>query len=117
MLRVLNNALVLCLLSKDKQGQSENRVKSLSISLSISEGINHPLPTPNEIAKSIPHCSKVFFILDGVKGYWQVPIDESSRSFTTFLTNWEGEIYKSPYGSQRVGRRLLLEGRHCIKRK
>ncbi|CAF2748162.1 unnamed protein product [Lepeophtheirus salmonis] len=38
----------------------------------------------------------------GVKGYWQVPIDESSRSFTTFLTNWEGEIYKSPYGYQQV---------------
>jgi hypothetical protein len=29
-----------------------------------------------------------FAVFDAKNGYWQVPLDEASKPFTTFITEW-----------------------------
>ena len=46
---------------------------------------HYPLPTVEEIATSLSEA-KVFSVLDAKSGFWQVPLDDSSRRLTTFNT-------------------------------
>ena len=45
----------------------------------------HPFPSPRDIVKDIKPDSKWFLKLDASQGYYQIPLDEASRDFTTFL--------------------------------
>jgi len=46
----------------------------------------NPQPTPWEMVCKIPKGAKYFALCDAFKGYHQVPLDEESRSLTTFYT-------------------------------
>lgn len=43
------------------------------------------LPTLEDIAPKLS-CATVFSTVDASSGFWQIPLDESSRKFTTFIT-------------------------------
>ena len=45
----------------------------------------YPLPTTEEVAASFSKA-KMFSVLDGKSGFWQVPLDEASSGLTTFNT-------------------------------
>ena len=45
----------------------------------------HPFPSPRDVVKGILPDSKLFMKLDAVQGYYQVPLDEESSKYTTFL--------------------------------
>ena len=46
---------------------------------------HHMLPSREDIAPRLAE-SKVFMTLDAASGFWQIPIDEDSQLFTTFIT-------------------------------
>ncbi len=45
----------------------------------------HPFPSSKDIINKIRHNSKVFIKLDGLKGYFQIPMDQESSFLTTIL--------------------------------
>ena len=45
----------------------------------------HPFPSPRDIIKDIKPDSKWFLKLDATWGYYQIPLHEDSKDFTTFL--------------------------------
>ena len=45
----------------------------------------HPLPTVDEVLAQVSGA-KLFSELDANSGFWQIPLAESSRHLTTFLT-------------------------------
>ena len=45
----------------------------------------HPFPSPRDIVRGIRPDSKCFAKIDCVQGYYQVPLDENSQKYTTFL--------------------------------
>ena len=45
----------------------------------------HPLPSVDDTLAQLAG-TKIFSTLDANRGFWQVPLDQSSRSLTTFLT-------------------------------
>ena len=47
----------------------------------------HPARTPKEAIADISQA-RLFTTLDARHGYWQVPLAESSRPLTTFITPW-----------------------------
>ena len=46
----------------------------------------NPQPTPWELVRNIPKGAKLFAVFDALKGYHQLPLEEGSRSLTTFYT-------------------------------
>ncbi len=48
----------------------------------------YPTKTPSEEIAQIPAGMLYFTTLDGRHGYWQVELEESSRPYTTFITQW-----------------------------
>ncbi|ODN00004.1 Transposon Tf2-6 polyprotein [Orchesella cincta] len=53
-----------------------------------STGTSYPVKVPREAVARIPPGNKYFTTLDARHGYWQVPLDESSKKLTTFITPW-----------------------------
>ena len=45
----------------------------------------HPFPSPRDIVKDILPDSKWFLKLDATQGYYQIPLDDASKDYTTFL--------------------------------
>lgn len=45
----------------------------------------HPFPSPLDVVRSIKPTSRYFLTFDFVSGYFQVPLEESSRDLATFL--------------------------------
>ena len=59
----------------------------------------HPFPVAKDIINTIPSGSKRFAVFDALKGYWQIPLDEKSRRYTTFLTEFGRYQYlRAPMG-------------------
>ena len=48
----------------------------------------HPVPSPADVVAQVPATAKVFSALDASHGYCQVPLRESARHLTAFLTPW-----------------------------
>ena len=58
----------------------------------------HPLPKVDDILGQLTGAT-VFSKLDVNSGFWQVPLAEKSRLFTTFITPFERYCYnKLPFG-------------------
>jgi hypothetical protein len=75
----------------------------------------HPFPSPHELSTSIPAQSKFFVVLDAVKGYWQIPLDQSSRELTTFLTPFGRYRYcRAPMGLNASGDEYCLRGDQAL---
>ena len=47
----------------------------------------HPFPASKDIVSRIPTGSKCFAVFDCTHGYWQIPLEEESRSYTCFMSN------------------------------
>ena len=82
---------------------------------------HYPLPTIEEIATRL-HGAKVFTILDVRKGFWHVPLDESSSFLTTFHTPFGRYRWKRmPFGicsaPEVFMRRMheMVEGLHGLE--
>ena len=82
---------------------------------------HYPLPTIEEIATRL-HGAKVFTILDVHKGFWHVPLDESSSFLTTFHTPFGRYRWKRmPFGicsaPEVFMRRMheMVEGLHGLE--
>merc|ERR1712218_212609 len=59
----------------------------------------HPFPAAKDIIATIPNGSNRFAVFDCLKGYWQIELDEKSRRFTTFLTEFgRYEYLRAPMG-------------------
>lgn len=66
---------------------------------SITEDEASVLPKIHESIKDLGHA-KIFTVLDLKSGYWQIPLDEASKDFSTFTTP-DGAAYKfnvMPFG-------------------
>jgi hypothetical protein len=48
----------------------------------------HPFPASKDIVSRIPTGSKCFAVFDCTHGYWQIPLEEESRPYTCFMTEW-----------------------------
>jgi len=71
----------------------------------------HPFPTPSDIAGSIPSDAKFFVTLDAVKGYFQLPLHESSQDLTTFITPFGRFKYlRVPMGLSSAGDEFCRRG-------
>ena len=58
----------------------------------------HPLPTVDDTLDQLTGA-KMFSTLDANSGFWQVPLEESSRLLTTFLTPYGHYCFnKKPFG-------------------
>jgi hypothetical protein len=59
----------------------------------------HPFPAPKDILARIPTDSVCYAVFDAKNGYWQVPLDDESKPYTTFITEWGRYRYKrAPMG-------------------
>ena len=59
----------------------------------------HPFPAPKDIVARIPKGAKWFAVFDAANGYWQIPLEEESREYTTFMTEWGRFRYlRAPMG-------------------
>ena len=59
----------------------------------------HPFPAPKDIIAGIPKGSKCCAVFDAVNSYWQIPLEEESRPYTCFMTEWGRFQYKrAPMG-------------------
>ena len=59
----------------------------------------HPFPAPKDIVARIPTDSVCYAVFDAKNGYWQVPLDDESKPYTTFITEWGRYRYKrAPMG-------------------
>ena len=57
----------------------------------------------------IPHTAKYFAVFDALHGYWQIPLDEESKSLTTFITEFGRYRYlRAPMG-------LTSSGEFCAR--
>ncbi|XP_059085528.1 uncharacterized protein K02A2.6-like [Tigriopus californicus] len=75
----------------------------------------HPFPSAKDISTSIPPSSKWFVVLDAVKGYWQVELDEKSRALTTFLTPFGRFRYcRAPMGLNASGDEFCARGDRAL---
>ncbi|CAM4642135.1 unnamed protein product [Lepidochelys kempii] len=71
---------------------------------------NYPVPHTDELLEKLGHAQ---FILDLTKGYWQVPLDESAKERSAFITHvglYEFNVL--PFGLQNapVTFRKLVDG-------
>ena len=58
----------------------------------------HPLPKVDEILAQL-QGAKVFSKLDANSGFWQIPMAETSRKLTTFITPYGRYCFnKLPFG-------------------
>ena len=58
----------------------------------------HPLPTVDDTLAQLTGA-KMFSSLDANSGFWQVPLEQSSRLLTTFLTPYGSYCFnKMPFG-------------------
>lgn len=48
----------------------------------------YPVKVPREVVARCPPWMNCFTTVDSRRGYWQVPLDESSIKLTTFVTPW-----------------------------
>ena len=63
----------------------------------------HPSTTPKDAISNVEKA-KYFTVLDARHGYWQVPLKESVRSLTTFITPWGRYRYlRNPQGFIAAG--------------
>jgi hypothetical protein len=75
----------------------------------------HPFPSPADLSSSIPSSSKLFIVLDAVKGYWQVELHEESQSLTTFLTPFGRFQYcRAPMGLNASGDEYCARGDRAL---
>ena len=59
----------------------------------------HPFPAPKDIVARVPKGAKCFAVFDATNGYWQIPLEEESRKYMTFMTEWGRFRYKrAPMG-------------------
>ena len=71
----------------------------------------HPFPSAMDVSASIPASAKWFVVLDAVKGYWQIELDEESRALTTFLTPYGRFRYcRAPMGLNASGDEYCSRG-------
>ena len=64
----------------------------------------HPFMSPKDILAQIDPEAEWFAVLDAKSGYWQVELDQESRKYTTFLTEWGLYRYKrAPMGLASSG--------------
>ena len=54
----------------------------------------HPFPAPKDILARIPNNSVCFAVFDAKNGYWQIPLDDTSKPYTMFITKWGRYRYK-----------------------
>ena len=60
---------------------------------------SHPFPALKDIVARIPKGAKCFAVFDAANGYWQIPLEEESREYTTFMTEWGHFRYlRAPMG-------------------
>ena len=48
----------------------------------------HPIRPPKEVVAVVPPGSAFFSTFDASSGYFQMPLDEASQPYTTFITPW-----------------------------
>ena len=64
----------------------------------------HPLITPKDAVAGISNKAKFFTSFDARHGYWQLPLDEESQLFTTFITPWgRFKFLRGPMGLVSTG--------------
>lgn len=54
----------------------------------------HLFPASKDIVSRIPTGLKCFAVFDCTHGYWQIPLEEESRPYTCFMTEWGCYQYK-----------------------
>ena len=64
----------------------------------------HPFPAAKDIIATIPNGSNRFAVFDCLKGYWQIELDDESKSKTAFLTEFGRYQYlRAPMGLNASG--------------
>ena len=64
----------------------------------------HLFPASKDIVSRIPTGLKCFAVFDCTHGYWQIPLEEESRPYTCFMTEWGCYQYKRvPMGLMSSG--------------
>ena len=64
----------------------------------------HPFQSPKDILAQIDANAKFFACFDAKSGYWQVELEEESRRYTTFITEWGLYRYRrAPMGLASSG--------------
>lgn len=90
-------------LVKKKDGSSRFCVDFRRLN-AVTEEVSHALPNMSDTVKDIKQA-QVFSVIDLKSGYWQIPLDESSRKYTAF-TSPSGGSYRfrvTPFGLKGAG--------------
>ena len=88
----------------DKKSSSEKRltVDLRSLNQQVARPV-HPARTPRDAVTSIGKAA-FFTTIDARHGYWQVPLSESSKPLTTFITPWgRYRFCRNPQGFTSAG--------------
>jgi len=88
----------------DKKGTSEKRLTvDLTKLNSQVQRPTHPVRTPRDAISNVQQA-RFFTTLDARNGYWQVPLSESARPLTTFITPWgRFRFLRNPQGFVAAG--------------
>ena len=64
----------------------------------------HPFQCPKDILAQIDPKAKYFTVFDAKSSYWQIPLDQNSKQYTTFITEWGLYRYtRAPMGLASSG--------------
>ena len=64
----------------------------------------YPTSTPHDAITNVKQGSIYFSKIDAKHGYWQIPIEEKSQAFTTFITPWgRFKFLRAPMGLSSTG--------------
>jgi len=71
----------------------------------------YPMKTPKDAVAEVPNTARYFSTLDATHGYWQVPLEEASQKFTTFITPWgRFKFLRAPMGLVSTGDEYCRRG-------
>ena len=73
------------------------------------DGVGWPFPSSDSIRESILPDSKVFFAIDALSGYFQLPIKKEDRKYLSFITPFGKYMYnRLPMGYSDASDQFLI---------